>query len=191
MFTYGAIKEQVSFCCDDWTAFIAEYSCDFCTLTWIHVVENKVPQITTWRDFLLGITKHGGIPEFFFPCILNASDGAKCGILFSPGVAKGLAKTHCPSQLDLTTHTGVYLTLTVGRTTKKRLTLTMENDVIWLHVLQPFWFRLHTDRPVSSGHESHKNKKSKENMGNICFSCPGFITELSSNPRLVQSSNRI
>lgn len=65
----------------------------------------------------------------FFPCILNASDGTKCGILFSPGVMRALAKTHRPSQHDRTKegdHTGVYLTLsdqtetqkTVERTTK-------------------------------------------------------------------------
>lgn len=70
--------------------------------------------------------------SFFFPCILNASDGAKCGILFSPGVAKGLAKTHCPSQLDLTEegHTHSLFNFDSGESNKKRLTLTMENDVM-------------------------------------------------------------
>lgn len=59
----------------------------------------------------------------FFPCILNASDGPKCGILFSPGVTKALAKTHRPSQHERDKegdHTGVYLTLSDQTDTKKQ-----------------------------------------------------------------------
>lgn len=140
VFDVSAIKEQVSFCCDDWTAFIVVYSSDFWTLTWIHVVENKIPQRFSSWDFLLGITEQGGIPDFF-PCILNASDGAKCGILFSPGVAKGLAKTHCPSQHDLTkdghSHRSLF-NFDSGENNKKRLTLTIENTLYGYMSCSPF-----------------------------------------------------
>lgn len=122
MFDVSAIKGQVSFYCRDWTVFVVSSYCDFCSLTWIRVVENKIPQITTWGDLPLGNTEHGGILEFF-PCILNASDGTKCGILLSPGVTKALAKTHRPSQHEGDKegdHTGVYLTLSDQTETKKQ-----------------------------------------------------------------------
>lgn len=186
---------QVRFCCHDWTVFIVVCPCDFCTLARIRLVENNFSGITTWRDLLLGNTELGGIPELF---LASWRHRMVLNVEFSPllGLGRTPPKHIIPSQHDPSKerdHMGLFNLIRPNwneNTKNKGLLWQWRMTLYGYMSCSPLRSDYTTDWSVSSGHESHKNKKShgifsKENKGKIYLSCSGFVTELSSNYRLV------